>query len=115
MSFNLVNTAYAATAGSAPAHPQPGLIGMLPYFILIIAVVYFFMIRPQNKRAKEQKSLLDALRIGDEVVTIGGIVGKVSKLRDDFIVLTISDGVTITLQRQAISAQLPKGTFSKAD
>jgi preprotein translocase subunit YajC len=115
MSFNLVNTAYAATAGSAPAHSQPGLIGMLPYFILIIAVVYFFMIRPQSKRAKEQKSLLEALRIGDEVVSVGGIVGTVSKLRDDFIVVTISDGVTITLQRQAISAQLPKGTFSKAD
>ena len=116
MSFNIVHTAYAANgATAATAHQQPGLMGMLPYFLLIIIVVYFFMIRPQQKRAKEQKSLLDSLRIGDEVVTIGGIVGKITKLRDDFIVLEISRGSTITVQKNAIGSQLPKGTVAKAD
>ena len=116
MSFSLVSTAYAAN-GAAAQHPggTAGLMGMLPYFLLIIVLVYFFMIRPQSKRAKEQKALMDALRVGDEIVTIGGIVGKITKLRDDYIVMQISSGNNLMIQKNAISAQIPKGTIDKAD
>ena len=112
MSF--INTAYAAGTNTAThAAANPGLASMLPYFLLIIALIYFFIIRPQSKRAKEQKNLMDAIRVGDEVVTIGGITGKVLKLRDNFVVITISNGTTITMQKNSISAQLPKGSFTE--
>ena len=73
------------------------------------------MIRPQSKRAKEQKALLDALRVGDEIVTIGGIVGKIMKLRDEYVVMQISTGSNLMIQKNAINAQIPKGTIDKAD
>jgi preprotein translocase subunit YajC len=87
-----------------------GLVGLLP-FILIFVIFYFLLIRPQQKRAKETKAMLAALQKGDEVITAGGIVGKISKLNDQYAAVEISPNVEISVQRGAISQLLPKGTI----
>ena len=74
-------------------------------------VFYFFMIRPQQKRAKEQKSMMDALAKGDEVVTAGGILGKVSKVTDVYVTLEVAAGTEIVVQKPSITTLLPKGTL----
>jgi preprotein translocase subunit YajC len=100
-----------------PAYAQiPGvssgsdLMAFLP-MVAIFVVFYFLLIRPQQKRAKETKSMLSALQKGDEVVTAGGIVGKVSKLTEGYATVEIAPNVEITVQRSAISLMLPKGTI----
>lgn len=106
-----ISTAYAA-ANAAPAQAhQGGFLSLLPMLILIVLVFYFLLVRPQQKRAKAQKQLMGNIAIGDEIVTIGGIVGKIAKLRDDFIVLTVSKDVDITMRKAAIDSVLPKGTM----
>lgn len=104
-----ISTAYAAGTGAAPH--KGGLLDMLPMLILIGLAFYFLFIRPQQKRAKTQRDLMSKVGIGDEIVTIGGIVGKVAKLRDSYVVLTISSGVEITMRKSAIDTVLPKGTM----
>ncbi|MGI4850017.1 MAG: preprotein translocase subunit YajC [Janthinobacterium lividum] len=92
----------------------PGLDSNIASFlpiILMFVVLYFLMIRPQMKRQKEQKSMMDALTKGDEVVTAGGILGKVSKVTDAYVTLEISTGVEIPVQKNAIATLLPKGTI----
>jgi preprotein translocase subunit YajC len=79
--------------------------------VAIFVVFYFLLIRPQQKRAKEQKTMLGALQKGDEVVTAGGLVGKISKLTEQYASLEVSPNVEITVQRQAVSQLLPKGTI----
>jgi preprotein translocase subunit YajC len=79
--------------------------------IAIIVVFYFLLIRPQQKRAKETKAMLETLQKGDEIVTAGGVVGRISKLTDAYATVEIADKVEITLQRSAISLVLPKGTI----
>ncbi len=112
MFLNLLGISDAvAASGTAAAHtPGESLLSALPMLIIFVAVFYFLLIRPQQKRAKEQRSLLDGLSIGDEVVTAGGIVGKIAKLRDDFIILSITKEVEITVQKNSISTVLPKGS-----
>jgi preprotein translocase subunit YajC len=88
----------------------PDLMGMLP-LVLIFAVFYFLLIRPQQKKQKEHKALVEALAVGDEVVTAGGVLGKVTELKEQFVRIEISDGVVITSQRQTISQVLPKGSI----
>ena len=105
-----ISTAYAANTASA-AHPQGSLMGMLPMLILIVLVFYFLLVRPQQKRAKAQKSLMDSMALGDEVVTIGGVVGKIAKMRDAFIVLNIAKDVDIVIRKAAIESVMPKGTM----
>lgn len=83
---------------------------MLP-LLLMFAVLYFLMIRPQIKRAKEQKSMIEALQKGDEVVTQGGVIGTVKKVSDTYVVLEVAENVEIAVQKQAVGAQLPKGTI----
>ena len=102
----LISPAYAQAAGSTPGGD---LMAFLP-MVAIFVVFYFLLIRPQQKRAKETKAMLAALQKGDEVVTAGGIVGKVSKLDDGYASVTIAPNVDITVQRSAISLILPKGT-----
>ena len=81
-------------------------------FLIGFLVIFYLMIwRPQAKRAKEHKNLLGGLQKGDEVVTSGGIIGKVTKVTDDFVVVEISDNVELKFQKQAIAATLPKGTL----
>lgn len=108
-----ISQAFAAAAPAASQHPSTasGLLSMLPMLIIFILVFYFLLVRPQQKRAKEQRSLMESLSVGDEVVTTGGILGRINKLRDNFVVITIAKGVEITMQKGAISSVLPKGTL----
>lgn len=96
----------AATGGDL----QSSLMGMLP-LVLMFVVLYFVMIRPQMKKAKEHKSMVESLAKGDEVATAGGILGKVTKLGDSFINVEISSGVEVQLQRSAVVQVLPKGSI----
>jgi len=87
------------------------LLTQAPIFILMFAVLYFVMIRPQQKRQKEARAMLDALAKGDEVATAGGVLGKVSVLGDQYLTLEIANGVEIKVQRTAVVQVLPKGTI----
>ena len=100
-----INNAWAADAS-----PQGGIISMLPLFILF-AVFWFFLIRPQMKQAKEHKTMVDAAAKGDEIVTNGGMLGKIKEIGDNFVVLEIAKEVEVKIQKNAISATMPKGTI----
>ena len=104
----LISTAYAQTA--APAASDSGF---SQFFIIIpmIAIFYFVAIRPQMKRAKEQKALIASIAKGDEVVTVGGIIGRVSKLGESYVHLETGGNVELQIQRSAIVQILPKGTM----
>jgi preprotein translocase subunit YajC len=106
-----ISNAYAQAAPAAAS--DSGLLGMLP-LVLMFVVLYFVMIRPQMKRQKEHKAMIEAIAKGDEVVTAGGLIGKVSKLGDSFIHLEVANGVELQLQRSAITQVLPKGTMKAA-
>ena len=103
----LISPAYAqAPAAGADA----GLMSFLP-IILMFVLLYFLMIRPQMKRAKEQKAMIDALQKGDEVIAVGGLLGKILELSDQYATLEIASETKIMVQRQAIQTLLPKGTI----
>jgi preprotein translocase subunit YajC len=102
----LISPAYAQAAGSTGSE----LMTFLP-MIGIFVVFYFLLIRPQQKRAKETKLMLAALQKGDEVVTAGGLVGKISKLTDQYAAIEIAPNVEINVQRGAVAQLLPKGTI----
>jgi preprotein translocase subunit YajC len=104
----LISSAYAQTA--AAADPTGGLMQMLP-IIAMFAVLYFLMVRPQMKKAKEHKILLEALARGDEVVTQGGLAGRITKISDNFVSIEIANNVEVQMQKPAISLVLPKGTL----
>lgn len=97
-------------AQAAPAQPGMGGFGLLMP-IALIAIMYFLMIRPQMKRAKEHKALLEGLQKNDEVLTQGGIVGKVVSLSDSYVTVEVAANTQIIVQKQAIGAVLPKGTI----
>ena len=103
----IISSAYAQASGGGDAG---GFIGFLP-IILMFALLYFLMIRPQMKRAKETKAMIEALQKGDEVVTAGGVVGRISKLGDQYITLEIAPNTEIVVQRAAVQVPLPKGTI----
>ena len=102
-----ISPAYAQASGAAPGSD---LMAFLP-MVAIIVVFYFLLIRPQQKRAKETKTMLEALQKGDEIVTAGGVVGRISKLSDAYADVEIAPNVEVTVQRSAISMLLPKGTI----
>ena len=104
MSF--ISNAFAQGAGSA----ESSLMSFLP-LILMFAVLYFIMIRPQMKRQKEHRNMLAAMAKGDEVITSGGIVGKVTKVSEAYVGVEIADGTEITVQKSSVSTILPKGTI----
>ena len=104
----LISSAYAQAADAA-AQPNP-LISFLPLLVLF-GVFYFMLIRPQMKRAKEQRTMISALAKGDEVVTNGGIAGRIDDLGDSFVTLEIAPNVKIKLQKSAITLVLPKGSL----
>jgi len=101
--------AQAAPAAGGAESFLGSLGGMLP-LVLMFVVLYFVMIRPQMKRQKEHKAMIDALAKGDEVVTSGGVLGKVSKIGDTFVGLEVAQGVEIQIQRSAVVQVMPKGT-----
>lgn len=108
MSFLMSDAMAAAqTAQAAPADGSFSLIMIGAIFVLF----YFMLIRPQNKRAKDHRDLISKIKKGDEVITSGGILAKVSNVDDQYVKLAIADGVEISLQRNSVSAVLPKGTL----
>ena len=98
----------AATGGGDSPFGSIG--GMLP-ILLMFVVLYFVMIRPQMKRTKEQKAMIDALAKGDEVVIAGGVIGKISKMGDSYLYVEVANGVELQVQRGSVVQILPKGTF----
>lgn len=104
----LISNAYAQTA--AAAGPMESVMQFLP-IILMFAVLYFLMIRPQQKKAKEHKALLQALGKGDEVVTQSGMVGRITKVSEDFVTVEIAANVEVQMQKPSIVVVLPKGTL----
>ena len=102
----IISPAFAQTAPSG----DPGYIGLLP-IVLMFVLLYFLMIRPQMKRAKEAKQMVEALQKGDEVVTAGGVVGRITKLGEAYISLEIAPNTEISVQKSAVQVLLPKGTI----
>ena len=107
-----ISNAFAQTAPAAASGGDMGssLMSMLP-LVLMFVVLYFIMIRPQMKKQKEHRAMIDALAKGDEVVTAGGLLGKVGTLTDSHIGLQIANGVEVQMQRSAVVQVLPKGTI----
>ena len=104
----LISTAYAQAAPAGAG--DGGLMGFLP-LILMFVLLYFLMIRPQMKRSKEQKAMVDGLVKGDEVITAGGMLGRITRLNDAYLSVEIANGTEITVQRAAVQTLLPKGTI----
>jgi preprotein translocase subunit YajC len=102
----IISPAYAQIGGSG----DPGFIGFLP-IILMFVLLYFLMIRPQMKRAKEQKAMIEALQKGDEVVTAGGVVGRITKLGEQYVTVEVAPNTELVVQRSAVQVPLPKGTL----
>ncbi|MGB6053654.1 MAG: preprotein translocase subunit YajC [Burkholderiaceae bacterium] len=105
-----ISNAYAQAADPASLS---SMTSFLP-IILMFVVLYFLMIRPQMKRQKEQKAMMDALAKGDEVVTVGGMLGKVTKVADNFVTLEVANGTEVVVQKAAVTTLLPKGTLKAA-
>ena len=103
----IISSAFAQTTGGGG---DGGLIGFLP-IILMFVLLYFLMIRPQMKRAKEQKQMIEALQKGDEVVTSGGVLGRITKLGDAYVSLEIAPETEVSVQKAAVQMVLPKGTL----
>lgn len=107
----LISTAYAQGAGGSA---EQQIMGFLP-IVLMFVVLYFLMIRPQMKRAKEHKTMLEALKKGDEVVTNGGVVGKITKVGESYVTLEVARGndgaIELNIQKGAVQTLLPNGTI----
>ena len=106
----LIPSAWAQAAGGA----QPNAFMQLLPLVLIFVVFYFLLIRPQAKRAKEHKAMVAALAVGDEVVTAGGILGKVTAAGEQFLTVELTEGVQVKVQRHTVTSILPKGTLKSA-
>ena len=106
----LISSAWAQ-AGSGQGDP---LLTFLP-LILIFVVFYFLLIRPQQKRQKEHRAMVEAIQAGDEVVTAGGVLAKVTAVGEQFVSVEVADGVVLRIQRHTIGSVLPKGTIKNAD
>ena len=101
----------APAAAAAGSDAQSTMLSLLP-LVLMFVVLYFIMIRPQMKKQKEHKSMIDAVAKGDEVVMAGGVLGRVAKLGDSYLHVEVANGVEIQVQRASVVQVLPKGTFS---
>lgn len=106
MSF-FIDEAWAQGAGASPAQGVASLIPLLIIFVLF----YFLLIRPQVKRAKEHRKMVEGLQKGDEVVTSGGLLGRITEVEDGYLTLEVAEGVRVQVQKGAVSAVLPKGTL----
>ncbi|MEO8314475.1 MAG: preprotein translocase subunit YajC [Pseudomonadota bacterium] len=109
----LISDAYAQTTTAAPAAGGSNFNFMI-MMVLMLGAMYFLMIRPQQKRAKEHQTMLSKLGAGDEVVTTGGILGRVTEVSDNFLTIEIADGVRIKVQKAQVSQLVPKGTYKSA-
>jgi len=110
----LISNAYAQAAAPAASDPMGSFMGLVP-LLLMFLVIWFLMIRPQMKKAKEHQKMVSEMQKGDEVVTQGGIVGRVTKVGENYITVEIAEGkdgaIEVAVQKQAVSAMLPKGTL----
>ena len=113
MSFFISDALAEAPAAVAAASQQPSMIESLIFPIGLFAIFYFFFIRPQMKRQKDHKKLIDALGKGDEVQTEGGLLGRIVELNDDYVKVEVADNVVLTLRRASILVVLPKGTLKE--
>lgn len=103
--------AASAAAGAAPASGQGGFLSMLPLLLILVVFMYFMVIRPQSKRVKEHRSLVTSLKVGDEVVTAGGILGRIEKMDENYMSLNIAEGTVIRVQKNSVAGSVPKGTM----
>ena len=103
-----------AYAQAAPAAGGGSMLGSLLFPIVLIAIMYFLMIRPQMKRSKEHRAMLDKLSVGDEVITNGGIAGTVRSIGESFVHVEVANGVELRVQKGAVANVLPKGTLKSA-
>ncbi|HSZ09427.1 MAG TPA: preprotein translocase subunit YajC [Steroidobacteraceae bacterium] len=108
----LINSANAQAAGGAAGGPS--MLNSLLLPALLLVVFYFLLIRPQSKRAKEQREMLSKVAVGDEIATTGGILGKVTEVGEQFLSVEIADGVNVKLQKFQVAQVLPKGTVKSA-
>ena len=111
--MNSVLDFFVSTASAQTGSPGSGLSSFLP-LIVIFVLFYFLLIRPQNKKQKEHREMVAALNSGDEVVTAGGVLGKVTAVGDQFLTVEIADRVSVKVQRHTIAAVLPKGSVKSA-
>jgi len=102
---------FISDAMAADPAPQGGGLQLIIMMAIFFGIMYFMIIRPQQKRAKEHKELIASITKGDEVVAGGGIIGKVTNVGDNFIEMSVSDNTSIKVQRQAVAAVMPKGTM----
>lgn len=96
--------------GQAPSGQADPLMSFLP-LIVIFVIFYFLLIRPQTKRAKEHRKMVAELKVGDEIVTSGGVLGRVNEISDQFLKVEVAEGVVLKIQRQTVGAIMPKGTY----
>jgi len=106
----LISEVWAQSAASAQSAQGIDFMAFMP-FVFLIAVFYFILIRPQMKRSKEHKTMLEALQKGDEIVAAGGLVGRVTKIDENYITMQVADGVEVRVQRPSLQLVLPKGTI----
>lgn len=107
LSFAYISTACAEGAGATAQNP----FGHIIFLVGFILIFYFLLIRPQSKRHKEQQAMIKSIAKDDEIVTAGGIIGRVLRVTDQFLVLGIADGIEVKVQKHAVSATLPRGTM----
>ncbi len=105
-----ISNAYAQAGGQQDGPVYANLI----FIVILFVVFYFLLIRPQQKRAKEHKSMVDNLAKGDEIVTNGGLLGKITKVGENFMTVEIAEGTVIRVQRNAVSTVMPKGTIKSS-
>ena len=105
-----ISQAFAQAAPAASGGTESSLLGLLP-IVLMFVVLYFIMIRPQMKRQKEHRAMVEALAKGDEVVTSGGMLGRVSKMGETYLHIEVANGVELQVQRSSVVQVLPKGTL----
>ena len=109
---NLLPTAQAATTTVPAHHGQGNPMSSFIFLALIIAVFYFLLWRPQSKRAKAQRALIANLKVGDEVITTAGMLGRVNKITDTLLAIELAEGVIVQMQKNAITGVVPKGTLA---
>jgi len=109
----IISPAHADTVGATAQ--QGSSLSFLVIFAVFFIFIYFAVWRPQSKRAKEQQAMLGSIAKGDEVLTVGGLLGRISKLNDQYMTLTIANNVDIVMQKSAVSSVLPKGTLKSIE
>ena len=108
--LNVLIPAAAAQQAGAPSGGELGLMNLL-FPIILIGAFYFLLIRPQTKRAKEHKQMVEGLKKGDEVVSGGGVLGRITDIGENFLQVEIADGVQVKIQKQSVGSLMPKGTY----